>query len=237
MGVAADAARALRSEHVRFAPAVSSVGTSSWTLRDALVTACGCDRRAGYLAYWQWEMVQAALQTVRAVIASNADLPPGLDVERWANQPTRTVDEVLEVLDAVRSTDDVELPEEPSIRAWCDPKAVATCRIPYIPLAAVVHAWGDRDRAWSDVVSEFDLAEGLSSWDLLRRVDPAIRDLPPPEGVRDAAWQLRSWQGLQSTSVAPVRWLFAVTEESPQTSLRTLLRRASEAVPAQVEKV
>ena len=238
MGVAAGAARVLRSEHVRFAPGMVSDGTSSWTLRHALVAACGCDRHAGHLAYWQWETVQAALQAVRAVLASNAGLPPSLDVERWANQPTRTVEGVLEVLDSVQSTDDVEVPQAPSMRSWCDPKVVATCRIPFIPLAAVVHAWGDRERPWSELVAEFQLARDLSSWELLRRVDPAIRDLPAPQGVQDAARQLRAWQGSQSASVAPVRWLFAVTDDSPETTLNALLQRADEAsAAAQVEKV
>ena len=238
MGVAADAARVLRSEHVRFAPGMVSGGTSSWTLRDALVAACGCDRHAGHLAYWQWETVQAALKAVRSVLASSAGLPPTLDVERWANQPTRTAEEVLEVLESVQSEDDVEVSEAPSMRSWCDPKIVVTCRIPYIPLAALVHAWGDRERPWSDLVAEFRLAPDLSSWDLLRRVDPAIRDLPAPQGVQDAARQLRAWQGSQSASVAPVRWLFAVTDDSPETALDSLLQRAGDArAPAQVEKV
>lgn len=238
MSVAADAARVLRSEEVRFAPGMVSEGTSSWTLRDALVAACGCDRHAGHLAYWQWETVQAALQAVRAVLASNAGLPPTLDVERWANQPTRTLDEVLEVLDSVQSTDDIEVPEAPLMRPWCDPKIVATCRIPYIPLAALVHAWGDRARPWSELVAEFELVPDLSSWDLLRRVDPAIRDLPAPQGVQDSARQLRVWQGSQSASVAPVRWLFAVTDDLPEATLDALLQRADEAsIAAQVEKV
>jgi hypothetical protein len=236
MGVVAGAAGVLRSDSVRFAPALVTEGTSTWTLRDAIVTACGCDRRAGPLAYWEWQGLHATLDSAREVIARHADISPVTDPEQWANQPTRTLAEVLEVLDAVPVAADVPVPPEVSLRPWCDPKVVSRCRIPYIPLAAIVHAWGDLDRAWSDAVQPFELTAEMSSWDLLRTIEPAIRHETPGDGVAETAWMLRRWKGAVADTVAPARWLHTVIEGDPSITLRQLRDRATDAVAAHDEQ-
>lgn len=235
MGLAAEAAGTLRSERVRFKPALAADDTSAWTLRDALLVACGCDRRTEPLAYWQWQELHLALQEVRGVIAGHPTIPAGIEVERWANQPSRSLDEVLTVLDAVGTSDDVPVPDKPSLGPWCDPPTIATCRSPYIPLTALVHAWGDPHRRWSEVVAEFDLQPNMTSRELLLRLDPAIRDKTPAADVQSNGWRLRHWMTLQSENTAPVRWLFAVTRTDPETDLHGLQERATAGIALQAK--
>ena len=149
-----------------------------------------------------------------------------MDIEQWANQPSRTIDEVLDVLDAVAADGDIDAPDPPTLRPWCSTKTAARCRIPYIPLAAVVHAWGDGDRSWSSVVDEYRLDPDLSPWEALQRLDPVIRDVAPHPDVADAAWELREWLIAEEHSYSQIRWLFDVTENEPTTDLPTLRKRA-----------
>lgn len=233
-GVAAAARALLGSERVRFAPALAGDGTATWTLRDALVTAVGCDRRAGPLAYWEWESLYASLESARRGIASRVDLPDRMDLEQWANQRPRTAEEVLEALEAVPEDEDVPVPAAPVVRPWCDAKVISRCRIPFIPLAAVTHAWGDMDRPWSDVAGEFGLTAELTSWELLRRIDPTIRDTTASAPVAEVAWDLRRWKGLDplSDSFSTARWLFSVAEADSSVTLEGLRDRASEELDA-----
>ncbi|WP_425413684.1 DUF6197 family protein [Nitriliruptor alkaliphilus] len=236
MGVAAEAATVLQSDMVQFVPALAAEGASAWTLRDALIAACGCDRRAGPMAYWEWQELHATLRRTREVVARHAGVPLGVNVEQWANQPSRTLEEVIGALHAVPVADDLPIPPSPSLRPWCDPKVASRCRIPYIPLAALVHAWGDRDRPWSDVARSFELVAAMSSWDLLRAIEPSIRDAAPAEEVADIAWTLRGWKSLVAESAAPSRWLHSVAEDDPTITLTQLWDQASEAVAAQHEQ-
>lgn len=232
VGVAGRAAIVLRSERVRFAPALGRVDGSTWTLRDALLTALGCDRTAGPLSYWQWEDLYVLLRTVRAAIESHVNLPLNMNVEQWANQSGRRLEEVLQALDAVSSDEDVPVPSAPTLRPWCDPRVVSRCRVPFIPLGALAHAWGDADRPWSDVAEEVSLTEEMTSWDMLRRIDPVIRDTPPAAGVSHAAWVLRAWKILQYESLSPARWMLLMAAEDPSVTLEQLLGRAQEEIDA-----
>lgn len=234
-GVAATAADVLRSEEVRFVPALAGESVSGWTLRDALVSALGCDRRAGPLAYWEWESLYSSLERTRTAIANRLDLSPKVDAERWANQGARTLEEVLRALDAVSEDEDLPVPAVPTRRAWCDPKVVTRCRVPFVPLAAVTHAWGAMDRPWFEVADELGLTAELTSWELLRKIDPVIRDAPAQAPVADVAWDLRRWKGLdeRSDALASAKWLFTVTSSDPSVTLHDLRARAHEAIRRQ----
>lgn len=231
MGVVREAAEVLRSGERRFAGTAEASGSSSWTLRDALLVALGCHRRAGPLAYWQWRELHAALREARDLIVVHTEAPPRVDAERWANQPSRTVDEVLAALDAVPEERDVQPLDEVSLRPWCDPSIQVTCRIPFVPLASLVHAWADPTRGWSETADRLGLTPDMTSWDLLDRLEPQIRDVTPPEGVARSAGLLRDWM-VAHGATSPARWLFEVAAVSPAISLEELDHRASEAIPS-----
>lgn len=236
MGIIAGAAATLRRDDVRFAPALKAAG-GSWTLRSALLEAAGCDRRAGPLGYWQWREIHSTLDAARARIAEHAQLPARMDAERWANQAERTLEEVLAALDAVPDSDDVTPPGELQLRPWCDVRAASTCRVPYVPLAALVHGWGPpQQRSWSSMVEHFGLTVGMTSWSLLDRIDPDIRQIPPPPEVAETAAVLRRWMALDDDATAPVEWLFRVTENATGQSLEDLHRQAIEAVTQTSER-
>jgi hypothetical protein len=152
-----------------------------------------------------------------------------MDAERWANQPDRTLEEVLAALDAVAADQDVPLPREVRKRPWCDPRTITTCRVPFVPLAALVHGWGSPQEPWTNVVERFGLVRQMTSWDLLDRIDPQIRDLPAPAEAAVIAAALRGWMSRQDEYVAPVSWLFSVTADDPEMSLNDLHEHAVEA--------
>lgn len=229
MGVLLEAGRLLQSDERRFVGEPGATG-SAWTLRDVLLVALGCHRRAGPLAYWEWRELHAALRAARSLLDAYTEAPPHMDAERWANQPLRTLEEVLAALDAVPEDRDVQPLEEVSLRPWCDPSYPATCRIPYVPLACLVHGWGDPERGWSETADRLGLTPNSSSWDVLDRLEPEIRHVPAPEGTAETAWLLRRWTVLEDVSTSPVRWLFEATSDEPSIPLSELVQRAQEAI-------
>ena len=231
MGVIGEAERLLQSEK---RPFVGEPGAPdwAWTLRDALLVALGCHRRAGPLAYWEWRELHAVLRTARDLVGAHAGAPPGMDAERWANQRSRTLEDVLAALDAVPEEQDPQATGEVSLRPWCNPSIPATCRIPFVPFACLVHGWGDPARGWVETAVRLGLTPESSSWDVLNRLEPEICDSAPPEGVAETAGLLRRWMVLDGASTSPVHWLFGVTASEPVVSLTELTKWAQEAIEA-----
>lgn len=79
------------------------------------------------------------------------------------------------------------------LRPWCDPKLVRTCRIPFVPLAAVLHAWEHREAGLEDVLGEFSVVATTDPWTILDRVEPLIREVKASKQVPVVADLLRSW--------------------------------------------
>ena len=231
VGLLREAGRLLESEERLF---VGEPGATdaAWTLRDALLVALGCHRRAGALAYWEWRELHSALQAARDLLDLHTGAPLRMDAERWANEPSRTLEQVLAAIEAVPEEQDIQLLENVSLRPWCDPSSPATCRIPFVPLACLVHGWGDPTRGWSETADSLGLTPASTSWDVLDRLDPEIRGVPAPEATAQNAQLLRRWMGLDEISISPVRWLFDVTADEPGASLSELTERAREAVEA-----
>ena len=223
MGLVATAAEVLREEGRQFGPALGSVNASAYTLRHALLTASGCHRRAEPVAYWEWESIYDALGAARSTIAAYAPHTTTPDLERWANQPGRTLTEVLDALDAVPASEDVPAPPSITRRSWCHPDTVATCRLPFVPLGMIVLAWGDPERPWEEVVGQFGLTPEMTSWDLLRRLDPPTRHAPSPPDLRGQVRNLHKRMSAQTTALSPVGWLFASAEGEPGLPLTKLV--------------
>lgn len=229
MGIIEAAARHLRSDEASFVPALSDSSQSSWTLRDALLAGSGCDRSAGPLAYWEWQEIDSGLEEARQRISGHVGAPGPMGPERWANQKDRSLEEVLDVLDAAGGDGDVELPPEVTLRPWCDPTVVSRCRIPYIPLAAVVHAWTLDGGSLKELLGRYEIRADTPSWTVLEIVDEHIAHTQPADAVEDLAWNLRVWMDSESSAVSLAsKWLWELTEKHAGVTYPELVDVAAE---------
>lgn len=193
MALLATAREILASDDVEFVASLDQLESDvvgPWTLRDALVVASGCDRKVGPFAYWEHREIGDALTKVWERVAEHVDAP---SPERWSSSKGRTKAEILNVLDsALDAGEDIAAPESVTMRPWCTTKLVRTCRIPFVPLAALVHSWGDRGGKLRGLLDQYGIDATTDPWTILDRVDPEIRDLPAPQDVGGIADHLRS---------------------------------------------
>lgn len=191
MGVLEQAADKLRSEKHQFVPALDEARatSSTWTLGDALLDGCGCHRKAGPLAYWEHHEIHDTLVAAFELVAAEAGATDG---RAWSNEPQRSLAEVLEVLSAAAAKGDLRGPAVVRMRPWCKASDQFTCRIPFIPLAALMHAWKLAPVPLQAFVDRYDLKPSMDPWALLDLVDPDIVGTEPPEGIADAAGELRA---------------------------------------------
>jgi hypothetical protein len=225
LGIITVAADILRSESRTFVPAIGATTTSGWTMRDALLSAAGCDRTAGHLTYWEWRELQDLLAATRRRVHPHTGAPATIDAEQWSNQAGRTIEEVLAALDAAGSEGDIEAPAQLTMRPWCNPKIIRTCRIPFIPLAAIVQAWAAHEGTWQDIAARYDLTPSTTPWAMLEIIDPDIRNIAATN-VHEGASTLRAWMEQQTDIASPVKWMFSVCSED--TKLAALLDLAEQ---------
>ena len=102
----------------------------------------------------------------------------------WSNRPERTWSDIKSLLASSPGLA-FEVPGDLTLRPWCTPKLVSSCRIPFVPVAAVVHfALAQMPEAsLGQVLERFEIVAGLDPWELLRIVDPTIRSSMAPPGV------------------------------------------------------
>jgi hypothetical protein len=201
VGVLERAAEQLRSDKVQFAPVLDDINSSgsTWTLADALVHGCGCRRSAGPLAYWEHLDISQAIKEAFDRIAAAAGVTNG---KAWSNEPQRKLSEVLDVLETAAAGGDVAAPELVRLRPWCDPSKQFTCRIPFVPLAALMHAWKLNPCPLDKLVGDYDLEMFMDPWVLLERVEPDIVDTSSPGGVAEDAAKLRL--GMKHWPIGPI---------------------------------
>lgn len=104
--------------------------------------------------------------------------------------------------------------------------------MPFIPLATFTHAWllDGADTPLAALLDSYALGPTATSWDLLDRIDPAIRSAPVDAGrVHTVAAELRQWMRSSGKEVTAVKWLQAIATDEPDTSLDDLERRAIDA--------
>lgn len=133
---------------------------------------------------------------------------------------------MLTALDAARHDGDIKAPPRVTIRPWCDPKTASTCRIPFVPLAALTHTWTQQAEPWHDLVERYQLTPSTSPWQMLDAIDPDIRDSTMPPSVPRNAAALRDLMGEQASTTSPANWLFTVCADD--TPLDDLLAHAAE---------
>lgn len=222
----AAAAAVLANDEVSFVPAQDQLGSdvsNPWTLRDALVVSGGIHRKAGPLAYWEWrrlvDELNAALSRLGAVIEEAS-------AERWSNTSGRTRQEVVDLLSDC-AKDDMAVPSSPTLRPWCDPSLIRTCRVPFVPVAAVVHAWSSMACSVAEFVDRFDLQKTTDPWTLLDRVDAEIAFTDPPDGVAAIAEVFRAAMAAQDPEIySPSALLWWLLEHDPKAELETAVTLA-----------
>lgn len=156
------------------------------TLNSHLLDALGCDSRAGAIAYWDWEQIQALIRECWASIGAVVGPRP----ELWSNEANRTLDEVVAVLDKALCS--VVVPAEPfERRPWSMPTVLRTCRIPFVPIASVAHIWLAEVDSLGSVLGRLAIDASSDPWDVLRSADPVARDLAAQPEVRDVADAIR----------------------------------------------
>lgn len=215
----AAAAATLASDEVAFVPAQDQLGanvSSPWTLRDALLVSGRMRRKAGPLACWEWRGLVGELNAALARLGSALD---EVDAERWSNAAGRTRQEVIDLLLGC-AEDDVDVPSAATLRPWCDPSLLRTCRVPFVPLAALVHAWSARSASVAEIVEHFGLAETTDPWTLLDRVDAEIAFTEAPD---DVAAKADVFRGAMASRVpelhSPCALLCLLVEHSPAADL------------------
>ncbi len=216
MGLIERAREILADDAVEFSAALDqseASSSSSWTLRDALVTAAGCNRKAGLFAYWEHAELKIAINQVWSVLEGfTVEQHP----ERWANQSGRTKAEVLAVLDGGLGQGDVDVPAIVTLRPWCNPGLVRTCRIPFVPLAAFVHAWALREATITQVLKHFEIDARMNPWEFLDRIEPDIRHTDAADSVVPIAETLRSWMAMQRPEIyLPSRLFCEIAASDP----------------------
>lgn len=191
MALLAAAREILASDDVEFVASLDQLDSDvvgPWTLRDALIVASGCDRKVGPFAYWEHREIGGAINQVWDRLAEHVDAPP----EGWSSSKGRTKADVLTALDsALGAGDDIAAPESVTMRPWCTTKLVRTCRIPFVPLGALVHAWGPRGGKLQGLLDHFEIDATTDAWTILDRVEPEIRNVPAVQDVADIADYLR----------------------------------------------
>lgn len=194
----------------RFVPVgdATHTGTAPSTLHELLVESCGCHRTAGPLAYFEHREIDAALRDARSRLAAIV----GTDPEGWADQASRTAVEVIAACEAAAAAGDVDVPGAVTLRPWCRTASVFTCRIPFIPLATVVHWWLTHPGPVGALVDTFDLGDVPDPWTLLDRVEPAAgretSGAAMVEEIRTTAVLLRDWVHAQEPEVVTATQVF-----------------------------
>ena len=186
MGVVAAVREQLDRGEVQVVPStLPDPPPGSVTFRDLLCEAVGVHRRAGTLSYFEHQALRDVLGQVTALLSATA----GGDVHLWAAERSRRQADVVDLF--ARVNGDVDVPPAPTLRPWCDPGEIRTCRIPFVPFAAAVHALAAAGTTHADLVQTHQLAS-CDPWELLARLDPLIAGTEPPAEVTRAAMVLRA---------------------------------------------
>ena len=141
--------------------------------------------------------------------------------ERWSNASGRTRQEVVDLLSDC-AKDDMAVPSTATLRPWCDPSLIRTCRVPFVPVAAVVHAWSAVACSVAEIVDRFELEKSTNPWTMLDRVDAEIAFTDPPDGVTAHAEVFRAAMAAQHPEIhSPSAFLWWLLEHDPKATLET----------------
>jgi len=224
VGLLAAARKILSNDDVEFVASLDQLESDvagPWTLRDALVVASGCDRKAGPFAYWEHREIGAAMNQAWDRLGAHVD---GSSVQGWSRAKGRTKADVLGALDQALADGDVAVATELTMRPWCTTKLIRTCRIPFVPLAALAHSWSARGGSLGDLLGHFEIDALTDPWQILDRAEPTIRDVPAPPDTSELADYLRGRMNESEPEIySPARLLVQLEPGLTLDGLRDLL--------------
>lgn len=169
--------------------------------RNATFTLLGIDPAVGTLAYWRSHVLAGAVTVVRARLEEAA----GGDLERW--WPAASVAD-REALIA-----QIDVPEVPlALRPWIDRRVQWGTRIPFVPLAAFLHAMAaGSHKTVTKTAGAYGITPGTTPWELLEVLDDHIAGAAAPEDLPVVASGLRlafhDQPDDETTIHNPARWL------------------------------
>ena len=205
-------------------PATPATPYNGWTLRDGLVETLGCDRRLGFMGYWEFVELSDRFQEVARLIG-------GVDVvDRWSNMPGRTWNEVEDVIATAAQKSPLEVGALlPTLRPFSDKKSPLTGCIPFVQLAAVSQFayMNQPEKPLEQFLAQLGIEPRTDPWQILSKVDPhiAFQDASAEAGrLTSAMNEHAKIERERSTSepylagqlISPARilWLLAKEEES-----------------------
>ena len=204
-------------------PSKSAMPYRGWTLRDGLVETLGCDRRLGFMAYWEFVELSDRFQEVVQLLGGH-DV-----VDRWSNMPGRTWSEVEEVIMTSAQKSPLEVGVLlPTLRPFSDKKSPLTGCIPFVQLAAVSQFayMNQPEKSLEQFLAQLDIEPRTDPWQILSKVDPHIAFHDAPEGTKKLCEGMNEHANIErerSTSepylagqlISPARilWLLAKEEE------------------------
>lgn len=171
------------------------------TARDAVFGLVGVDASVGTLAYWRSHVLDAAVKSVR----SQLEVAVGGDLERsW---PSTSVADRQAVIGEVDVPDVVV-----ALRPWVDGRVQWGTRIPFVPLAAFLHAMAaGSHKTVAAAADAYGIARGTTPWEVLEALDDHIADAPVSEDLLVVAAGLRlafhDQPDDETTMYNPTRWL------------------------------
>jgi hypothetical protein len=152
-------------------PSKSATPYNGWTLRDGLVETLGCDRRLGFMGYWEFVELSDRFQEV-ALLLGGADV-----VDRWSNMPGRTWNEIEEAITTTAQKSPLELGALlPTLRPFSDKKYPLTGCIPFVQLAAVCQFafMNQPEQPLEHFLTQLNIEPTTDPWTILSQVDPHI---------------------------------------------------------------
>lgn len=169
--------------------------------RGAILAVLGVDAGLGTLGYWRSHVLDGAVKSVRSDLKEAA----GGDLERW--WPAAPVED-REALTAELDVPDVPL----ALRPWIEPRVQWGTRIPFVPLAAFLHAMDvGSHKTVATTADAYGITTGTTPWELLEALDDQIADAPVPDDLPGVASGLRlafnDQPDDETTVYNPARWL------------------------------
>lgn len=169
--------------------------------RDAVLGLLGVDPGLGTLAYWHSHGLDAVVKVVRR----HLDEAAGGDLERWWSAASAA--------DRQAVIDQADVPHVVvALRPWIEPRVQWGTRIPFVPLAAFLHAMDvGPHKTVATTADAYGITTGTTPWELLEGLDDRIVGAPVPDDLPGVASGLRlafnDQPDDETTVYNPARWL------------------------------
>lgn len=161
------------------------------TVWRGLATTLGCDPRATPVAYREHEDLALRLREARAVLEALTGRP----LELWDSDPSTTWEAVRGALGEASQRAVIQVPDQPSLWPWCDPKKSRTCVMPAVLFGAFAClALEHESKTFAEVIAEQGIDTTQDPWATLAQIAGVLGAAMDPEvpALRDhldAIWR------------------------------------------------